>query len=684
MIIKLNPQIPISPIMTIFFLLILLLHFSRHHSAHSDLNSDAKSLLNFAASVPHITRKLNWNSSTPVCTSWVGVTCDPTHTRVVAVRLPGVGLYGNLPPNTIGNLHSLRVLSLRSNGLSGPIPPDIVSIPSLKFLYLQRNNFSGEFPSSVSPKLTALDLSFNSFSGRIPESVQNLTRLAALYLQNNSITGDLKPLEQLPNLKLLNLSFNYFDGEIPSTLKRFPSFAFVGNALLCGEPLKRCSDSDSNPPIPDSNSNSPAESGIAAGGKKRLGTKFVVAIAVGALAVLLAALIAALVVCLKKRGGVAGVVGRKKKEGGNDKSKSFGSGVQAAEKNKLFFFDGGGHRFDLEDLLRASAEVLGKGSFGTTYKAVLEDGSCVVVKRLREVMVVGKKEFELQMEGIGKAERQHPNVVPLKAYYHSKDEKLLVYDFFAAGSFSSLLHGNRGGEGGNRAPLGWEQRMKILIGAAKGIAHIHSLDDSGATAAGSPKSVHGNIKATNVLLTADLDGCISDVGLAPLMNFPATVSRTIGYRAPELTETRKPSQKSDVYSFGVLLLEALTGKAPMRSGGTAACDEVVDLPRWVRSVVREEWTAEVFDSELVTGGRNVEEEMVQMLQIALACVARAAEMRPTMDEVVKLIEETVRPNGSESRKSGNSSTAAAADDDQMRSSSEVDTPSSNVPTPSHV
>ncbi|CAN1852425.1 Probable inactive receptor kinase At5g58300 [Linum perenne] len=672
-----------SPLLVL--LLLMMMNFSRH-SAHSDLNSDRKSLLNFASSVPHIRRKLNWNASTPVCTSWVGVTCDLNRTRVIAVRLPGVGLFGNLPPNTLGNLNSLRVLSLRSNGLFGPLPPDIASIPTLKFLFLQRNNFSGEIPSSISPKLTALDLSFNSFSGRIPDSVKNLTRLAALYLQNNSISGGLKTLEKLENLKLLNVSFNYFDGEIPVPLQRFPSPSFVGNALLCGKPLKRCSDLSpaANSPSPDSNSPSIVTTTAR---KKKFGTNFVIAVIIGALAILLAAIVAALVICLKRRGGVAAAVGRRRgkgKEGGNDKSKSFGSGVQAAEKNKLFFFGGGGYRFDLEDLLRASAEVLGKGSFGTTYKAVLEDGSCVVVKRLREVMVVGKKEFELQMEGIGKADRQHPNVVPLKAYYHSKDEKLLVYDFFAAGSFSSLLHGNRGGEGGNRAPLGWEQRMKIIIGAAKGIAHIHSLGEGGAaastaaTSSGNPKSVHGNIKATNVLLTSDLDGCISDVGLAPLMNFPTAVSRTMGYRAPELMETRKPSQKSDVYSFGVLLLETLTGKAPMRgAGGGGSYDEVVDLPRWVRSVVREEWTAEVFDSELVSGGRNVEEEMVQMLQIALACVARAPEMRPTMDEVVKLIEETVGGNGSESRKSGNTV------DDQVRSSSETGTPSTNVPTPVH-
>jgi len=117
----------------------------------------------------------------------------------------------------------------------------------------------------------------------------------------------------------------------------------------------------------------------------------------------------------------------------------YSSGVQEAERNKLVFFEGSSYNFDLEDLLRASAEVLGKGSYGTTYKAVLEDGTTVVVKRLKEV-VVGKKEFEQQMEIIGRV-GQHQNVVPLRAYYYSKDEKLLVFDYVPSGSLAAVLHG---------------------------------------------------------------------------------------------------------------------------------------------------------------------------------------------------------------------------------------------------
>jgi Protein tyrosine and serine/threonine kinase len=124
---------------------------------------------------------------------------------------------------------------------------------------------------------------------------------------------------------------------------------------------------------------------------------------------------------------------------GEKPKKETSSGLQVAERNKFVLFEGFYYNFDLEDLLRASAEVLGKGSYCTAYRAVLEDGTTVVVKRLKEV-IAGKKEFEQQMELIGKV-GQLQNVVPVWAYYFSKDEKLLVYEYIAGASLSAFLHG---------------------------------------------------------------------------------------------------------------------------------------------------------------------------------------------------------------------------------------------------
>ncbi|KAK9094998.1 hypothetical protein Scep_026467 [Stephania cephalantha] len=136
-------------------------------------------------------------------------------------------------------------------------------------------------------------------------------------------------------------------------------------------------------------------------------------------------------------------------DGGEEDEKGLGNHrISGAAENTWYsrassdllraFLDAGIYNFDLEDLLRDSAEVLGKGSVGTSYKAVLEEGTTVVVKRLKDV-VVTKREFEVQMEGLGKV--NHENIVPLRAFYYSKDEKLLVYDFMPAGSLSALLHG---------------------------------------------------------------------------------------------------------------------------------------------------------------------------------------------------------------------------------------------------
>lgn len=403
----------------------------------ADLNSDKQALLNFAASVPH-RRNLSWNPASPVCTSWLGVTCTPDGTRVFTLRLPGVGLVGTIPKNTLGKLDALRILSLRSNLLSGALPSDITSLTSLHYIYLQHNNLSGDIPASFSPKLNILDLSFNSFTGNIPRTLQNLTQLTRLSLQNNTLSGPIPDLNQ-PGLKHLNLSFNNLNGSIPTSLKKFSNSSFLGNSLLCGAPLKPCSIVIPPPPpfsapppgVPQKRSS-----------KKKLTLGAIIAIAAGGFVLLFVLALIIVVCCLKKKDNGASSVlkGKAPSVGRSEKPREeFGSGVQEPEKNKLVFFEGCSYNFDLEDLLRASAEVLGKGSYGTTYKAVLEEATTVVVKRLKEV-VIGKREFEQQMETVGRV-GQHPNVVPLRAYYYSKDEKLLVYDYIPGGSLSALLHG---------------------------------------------------------------------------------------------------------------------------------------------------------------------------------------------------------------------------------------------------
>ncbi|NP_001146031.1 Probable inactive receptor kinase At2g26730 precursor [Zea mays] len=619
--------------------------------------SERSALLAFLTATPH-ERRLGWNASTPAC-GWVGVTCDNANSTVVEVRLPGVGLVGAIPPGTLGRLTNLRVLSLRSNRVLGTVPDDVLQLASLKALFLQQNLLSGPIPTGIQ-KLGGLErlvLSHNNLSGSIPFALNKLTALRVLKLDGNHLSGSI-PSISIAGLGALNVSDNNLNGSIPKSLSHFPRESFAGNLQLCGDPLPPCS-SSFFPPAP-----SPGLSpGPATGSSKRrkLSGAAIAGIVVGGVVVGLLLLIAVVLCAVSKRRSAGAREGPKAAtssaaaaagsgatrgqpppasgEGGGMTSSSkedLGGGASgsaaavaaaaaggaAGEQSRLVFVGkGAGYSFDLEDLLRASAEVLGKGSVGTSYKAVLEEGTTVVVKRLKDV-AVQRREFDAHMEAVGRVE--HRNVLPVRAYYFSKDEKLLVYDYLPNGSLSAMLHGSRGS---GRTPLDWEARMRAALSAARGLAHLHTAHNL----------VHGNVKASNVLLRPDADAAaLSDFGLHQLFA-ASTAARGGGYRAPEAVDARRLTYKSDVYSLGVLLLELLTGKSP--SHASLEGDGTLDLPRWVQSVVREEWTAEVFDVELVRLGASAEEEMVALLQVAMACVATVPDARPDAPDVVRMVEE---------------------------------------------
>ncbi|KAK9292560.1 hypothetical protein L1049_020534 [Liquidambar formosana] len=596
---------------TAFIFSAILLFGTIFSQGTADPVEDKQVLLDFIQNMHHF-RALNWNESSSVCNGWTGVTCNDDKSRIIALRLPGVGFQGPIPLNSLSRLSAIQILSLRSNAISGPFPSDFSKLGNLTGLYLQFNNFSGSLPSdfSVWKNLTALNLSNNAFNGSIPSSISNLTHLTALDLANNSLSGEIPDLF-LPSLQSLNLSNNNLSGSVPQSLRRFPSWTFFGNNISSENsppPL---------PPVPLPNVQPAKKSG-------KLAEPAILGIVLGGCVLGFVVIAILMIFCCSNRESKSGISAKSQKKEGS--LKKVASRSQDGN-NRLVFFEGCNLAFDLEDLLRASAEVLGKGTFGTTYKAALEDAATVVVKRLKEVSVT-KREFEQQMEVVGSI--RHENVAALRAIYYSKDEKLMVFDFYSQGSVSAMLHGKRG-EG--RTPLDWETRLRIAIGTARGIAHIHTENGG--------KFVHGNIKASNIFLNSQGYGCVSDLGLATLMSpMLPPVMRSAGYRAPEVTDNRKASQASDVYSFGVLLLELLTGKSPIHATGG---DEVVHLVRWVQSVVREEWTAEVFDVELLRYP-NIEEEMVDMLQIGMTCVARMPEQRPKMPDVVKMVEEIRRVN----------------------------------------
>ncbi|KAG6550472.1 hypothetical protein Mapa_007946 [Marchantia paleacea] len=527
---------------------------------------------------------------------------------------------------------NLSTLHLANNQLDGSIPEQIGNLTSLASLDVSRNNITGPLPASIGNLilLESLLLNNNAMDGRVPEELGNLTRLTALDMSFNDFSGHLPlTLLQLTNLTSFNVSYNNLSGAIPPFSQAFNNSAFLGNPGFCGvSPFPLCPDDTlPAPALSPVGANAPSQVTRVSSKSRRLSTVAIVCIALGAALSLLAILCLCLLFVYKRKNDKKGSAAA---GGGLRSDKNLDASLDSEEMGgKLVHFDGP-LAFSADHLLCATAEVLGKSAYGTVYKATLEDGNIIAVKRLREGIVKGQKEFESEVGTLGKI--RHPSLLALRAYYWGpKDEKLLVFDYMACGSLAAFLHAR-----GPETPLTWETRMKISMGAARGLGFLHESENI----------IHGNLTASNILLDGRMNARISDYGLARLMTPQAmsglmATAGTLGYRAPELVKTKKATTKSDVYSFGIVLLELLTGKAPVEQSSS---DSGMDLAEWVSSVVKEEWTSEVFDVEIIKGAApHQEEEMMNTLQLALVCVNTAPSSRPEMEDVVRQLEE-IRPD----------------------------------------
>ncbi|KAK1404239.1 putative leucine-rich repeat receptor-like protein kinase [Heracleum sosnowskyi] len=538
-------------------------------------------------------------------TNWNGIACENWH--VTHLVLENIQLAGSLPPAFLQNLTFLTKLSFRNNSVYGQLP-NLTNLINLEQVFLSKN----------------------SFSGSIPFHYIQLPRLKSLELEENVLVGEIPPFDQ-ESLVEFNVSQNHLSGLIPETrvLESFGDSSYDHNSGLCGKIVGQpC------PVLPPA----PSPSSTPSKHKKKKVLKAYIIALIAAAAVAIPLLVILVFMCYRKRAL------RKQKSSNKQGNKMIWSS-SADDLSKIIeleFLDKERPAFNLDDLLRASAEVLGKGRLGTTYKALLENAPAVAVKRLKEMNSLSKKDFVQQMKLLG--QMRHENIVHIVSFYFSKEEKLVVHEFVPDGSLFHLLHENRGV---GRVPLNWRTRFLIIKDTAKGLNFLHhSLP--------SQNVPHGNLKSSNILITQQANGenvtyqsKLSDFGFLPLLPSKKSSENLAIAKCPEFAETKKLTHKADVYCFGIILLEVITGKIPGEiTSGFRGEDgsSINNLSDWVKMVVNNDWSPDILDMEILSS-KEGHEEMLKLTELALQCTDLAPESRPNMSQVLEKIAEIEQMSG---------------------------------------
>ncbi|VAI22549.1 unnamed protein product [Triticum turgidum subsp. durum] len=262
--------------------------------------------------------------------------------------------------------------------------------------------------------------------------------------------------------------------------------------------------------------------------------------------------------------------------------------------------------FTYEELAAATggfsqSNLLGQGGFGYVHKGVLPSGRAVAVKQLKSGSGQGEREFQAEVDIIGRVHHRH--LVSLVGHCIAGASRMLVYEFVPNKTLEFHLHGE------GLPPMAWPTRLRIALGAAKGLAYLH--EDC------HPRIIHRDIKSANILLDNNFEAMVADFGLAKLTydgitHVSTRVMGTFGYLAPEYASSGKLTEKSDVYSYGVMLVELITGRRPIDATAHLVLED--GLVEWARPALS------------------------RALASAAACVRHSAKKRPKMSQIVRALE----------------------------------------------
>ncbi|XP_028954568.1 MDIS1-interacting receptor like kinase 2-like [Malus domestica] len=497
---------------------------------------------------------------------------------------------GQILPSLVSNWTKMVSLQLQSNELSGEIPTEVGNMSFLFTLNLRRNHLTGVIPHTLGnlAELELLDLSHNDLKGVIPRFLG--LRLEVLNISHNHLSGQIPSFVTMLFLRAFDFSYNNLTGPIPGVFQSAPENAFVGNSGLCG--YVQCVDSRSTWP----NRNS-----------EKSNKRVLLGILVPVCGLLMVTT-------------VIGLMFRKKSSLVLNKvntSENFESLESMILQEEV--------KFTFAEVVKAVDDFhdkycIGTGGFGRVYKAELQSGQVVAVKRLNmsdsnDIPAINLHSFQNEIRTLTSI--RHRNIIRLYGFCSRKGGCIfLLYEYLERGSLGKALYGV---EGVNE--LVWATRVKIVQGLAHALSYLHH--DC------SPPIVHRDITVNNVLLESDFEVRLSDFGIARLLSTDSSnwtdIAGSFGYIAPELAYTMRVTDKCDVYSFGVVALEVMMGRHP----GDMLESQLQESSKSRRDNV-ELLLKDLLDQRLEPPTNESAKAVVLVVTMALACIRTRPASRPTM------------------------------------------------------
>ncbi|XP_010494199.1 PREDICTED: probable LRR receptor-like serine/threonine-protein kinase At1g12460 [Camelina sativa] len=543
--------------------------------------------------------------------------------RLSVIRLGNNSIDGEIP-REIGSLEFLQVLNLHNLNLTSEIPEDISNCRVLQELDVSGNDLEGDIPKKLLnlTNLKILDLHQNHLNGSIPSDLGKLSRIQFLDLSQNSLSGSIpSSLGNLNTLTHFNVSYNNLSGVIPlvPVIQAFGSSAFLNNPFLCGDPLVTTPCNSHGAAAKSRNSN---------------------ALSISVIIVIIAAAVILFGVCIVLALNLRTRKRRTDEEILTVETTPLASSIDSTGviigKLVLFSKNLPSKYEDWEAGTKALLDkenIVGVGSIGSVYRASFEGGVSIAVKKLETLGTIrNQEEFEQEIGRLGGL--QHPNLSSFQGYYFSSTMQLIFSEFVPNGSLYDNLHVRifpvASSSHGN-TDLNWHRRFQIALGTAKALSFLHNDCK--------PAILHLNVKSTNILLDERYEAKLSDYGLEkflPVMDSFGLTKKfhnAVGYIAPELAQqSLRASEKCDVYSHGVVLLELVTGRKPVES---PSGNQVLILKDYVRDLLETGSASVCFDRRL----RDFEEnELIQVMKLGLICTSENPLKRPSMAEVVQVLE----------------------------------------------